>query len=103
MGPSKSPALSTPSMTLSTRDEQLSQVGATASMLSGLDRPDHFMASESLVQDANEGNFLQHSLKTRFTSSNSAIAFPRSLGWSLGLEDPPRLHVRTKLHFREPG
>jgi len=86
-------------MTVSNRDEQLSQVAAPAPLLSDLDRPNHFTTPQSLVQDPGE-NFLHQSLKTRFTSSHSTIAFPRSLGLSLGLEDPPRLQERTELHFR---
>jgi hypothetical protein len=51
-----------------------------------------YIAAESLVPDANSA-LLHQSIKTRFTSSSSAIAFPTNLGVSLGLSDPPRLQA----------
>lgn len=50
-----------------------------------------FMASECFVEDLGAHPQLLKSIKTRFTSSHSAVAFPRTLGISLGIRAPPRL------------
>jgi len=51
---------------------------------------DQYVASESFVHCPSGQPLLHQSIKTRFTSSHSAIAFPRNLGLSLGIT-PPRL------------
>lgn len=67
-------------------------VGALPSAAGGEDKLDsQFVASESFVEDAGVHPPLFKSIKTRFTSSHSAIAFPRTLGISLGIQAPPRL------------
>jgi hypothetical protein len=50
-----------------------------------------YMATESMIHCPVGNPFLGQSLKTRFTSVDSAIAMPRSLGMSLGLDQLPRL------------
>jgi hypothetical protein len=50
-----------------------------------------FVASESFVEDLGAHPQLLKSIKTRFTRSHSAIAFPRNLGTSLEIRAPPRL------------
>ncbi|KAF4635414.1 hypothetical protein G7Y89_g2683 [Cudoniella acicularis] len=49
------------------------------------------MVAESFVPP-DDSRLLHESIKTRFTSASSAIAFPKILGIALGLSDPPRLH-----------
>ncbi|KAH8593984.1 fungal-specific transcription factor domain-containing protein [Bisporella sp. PMI_857] len=52
-----------------------------------------FMAQESMIpQSSGNVPLLQH-IKTRFTSAYSAIAWPKRLGISLGLPNPPRLQA----------
>jgi hypothetical protein len=53
--------------------------------------PFPYMATESLVTDSETQTFLIRSLKTRFTSAYSAIAWPKALGVSLDMPNPPRL------------
>lgn len=60
----------------------------TAIVLQKQDSP--YIACESVVPASNNA-WLNQSIKTRFTSSSSAIAFPRNLGLSLGLPNAPRL------------
>ena len=50
-----------------------------------------YMATESVVMDSEAEPFLLRSLKTRFTSAYSAIAWPKALGASLDMPTPPRL------------
>ncbi|KAH6661913.1 hypothetical protein B0J14DRAFT_312675 [Halenospora varia] len=49
------------------------------------------LAAETFVPPEG-GRLIHESIKTRYTSASSAIAFPKILGTSLGLVDPPRLH-----------
>ncbi|KAG9233389.1 hypothetical protein BJ875DRAFT_378747 [Amylocarpus encephaloides] len=54
---------------------------------------ENFLASESIIpRGAHDRDLLHQSVKTRFTSSSSAISFPRILGTQLNLTDTPRLH-----------
>jgi hypothetical protein len=55
----------------------------------GADVP--FLSSESNVQDPIGHSLLMQSLKTRFTSAHSSIAWPKALGLSLSMPVPPRL------------
>lgn len=50
-----------------------------------------YMVSESVVYCPYGNPLLHQSLKTRFTTADSAIAHPRNLGIALGMENPPRL------------
>jgi hypothetical protein len=50
-----------------------------------------YMATESIVTDPEVEHYLLRSLKTRYTSAYSAIAWPKALGASLDMPDPPRL------------
>jgi hypothetical protein len=50
-----------------------------------------YMATESVVAESETEPFLLQSLKTRFTSAHSAIAWPKALGTSLEMPTPPRL------------
>ena len=50
-----------------------------------------YVAAESLVTSSEAEPFLLRSLKTRFTGAYSAIAWPRALGVSLNMPNPPRL------------
>ncbi|PVH81275.1 hypothetical protein DL98DRAFT_458528 [Cadophora sp. DSE1049] len=50
-----------------------------------------YMVSESIVYCPYGNPLLHQSLKTRFTTADSAIAHPRNLGIALGMENPPRL------------
>ncbi|KAG0645519.1 Repressor of drug resistance 1 [Hyphodiscus hymeniophilus] len=50
-----------------------------------------YMATESVVTNPEAEGFLLRSLKTRFTSAYSAIAWPKALGASLDMPIPPRL------------
>jgi hypothetical protein len=50
-----------------------------------------YLASETYVQENNPNPLLLAPFKTRFTSAHSAIAWPKSLGISLGMSNPPRL------------
>ena len=49
------------------------------------------MATETVVAESAAEPFLLQSLKTRFTSAYSAIAWPKALGVSLDMPVPPRL------------
>jgi hypothetical protein len=51
------------------------------------------MAQESIVSASGGENSLLLAIKTRFTSTYSAIAWPKRLGLSFGLSDPPRLQA----------
>ena len=69
----------------------------------GKDGP--FMVTESIGPDSSGD--IHPSTKTRFTSAYSAIAWPKRLGLSLGMANPPRLHsfgwnVGTRREFT-PG
>lgn len=70
------------------------------------------MATETFVQESQSGGepLLLYNLKTRFTSAYSAIAWPKSLGISLGLPNPPRLQsfgwnpgTRPEVKFMPPN
>ena len=50
-----------------------------------------YMVSESVVYCPYGNPLLHQSLKTRFTTTDSAIAHPRNLGIALGMDNPPRL------------
>ena len=50
-----------------------------------------YMTSEIRVTDPEAEGFLLRSLRTRFTSAYSAIAWPKALGASLDMPVPPRL------------
>ena len=50
-----------------------------------------YMATESLLTESESEPFLLQSLKTRFTSAYSAIAWAKALGASLDMPTPPRL------------
>ena len=54
-----------------------------------------YVATETFVQESQSdgGPLLFYNLKTRFTSAYSAVAWPKSLGISLGLSNPPRLQA----------
>ncbi len=80
-------AIESPAQPSVTYEEPLPQ--AASDKVDKADGP--YMTSESLPRDHNGTPFLDGLLTTKFTSSHSAIAFPRSLGISLGLPDPPRL------------
>lgn len=50
-----------------------------------------YMATESLLTEPDAEPLLLQSLKTRFISAYSAVAWPKTLGLSLGMPNPPRL------------
>lgn len=52
-----------------------------------------FMGQESIVPDSNGKTHLLQHIKTRFTNAYSAVAWPKRLGLSLGLANPPRLQA----------
>jgi hypothetical protein len=52
-----------------------------------------FMGQESIIPEPNGESQLLRSIKTRFTSAYSAIAWPKRLGMSLGMSSPPRLQA----------
>lgn len=52
-----------------------------------------YCSSECIVTDGQGGYLLHQSIKTRFTSAASAVAYPRLLGVALGMSNPPRLQA----------
>lgn len=56
-----------------------------------IDQP--FMGQESIIPEPNADSQLLLGIKTRFTSAYSSIAWPRRLGISLGMSNPPRLQA----------
>lgn len=72
----------------STADSDIIQVPAPEST----GQEDSYIATESIVQDPAGYCLLKEQLKTRFTTSDSAIAHPKILGKALGMDNPPRLH-----------
>jgi hypothetical protein len=68
-------------------------VSTPAPIAAGQDKADdhQYVVSESFVVSLGSHPLLHQSIKTRFTSAHSAIAFPRSLGMTLKVPSPPRL------------
>jgi hypothetical protein len=52
-----------------------------------------FMGQESIVPESDGNSQLLQNVKTRFTSAYSAVAWPRRLGTSIGLVNPPRMQA----------
>lgn len=71
------------------KDDSIIDTAPDPSLDSKVDGP--YMSTESLVTDPEAEPFLLRSLKTRFTSAYSAIAWPKALGASLDMPEPPRL------------
>jgi hypothetical protein len=67
----------------------ISEIPANPQLEPKVDGP--YMTTESLVTNPEEEGFLLRSMKTRFTSAYSAIAWPKALGASLDMPVPPRL------------
>lgn len=93
---SSTTAAATPVQAAASNTSAASAPGSEPTRTLGEVRQKHdggFMASESFVQESQSGGepLLLYNLKTRFTSAHSAIAWPKSLGMSLGLPNPPRL------------
>ncbi|KAE8442119.1 hypothetical protein EG329_003825 [Mollisiaceae sp. DMI_Dod_QoI] len=69
-----------------------SLIPTAATLGEPLKNDEPFMSTESLLEASTTDPLLFGALKTRFSSIHSAIAVPKKLGLSLGLQKPPRLH-----------
>jgi hypothetical protein len=86
--------VTSPSLTSNTSHD-IAKVGDSVGF--GQGRPGNvdslYMASEIIVQETGGAPHLLQSIKTRFTSACSAVAWPRRLGLKLGMSNPPRLQA----------
>ncbi|KUJ19117.1 uncharacterized protein LY89DRAFT_477705 [Mollisia scopiformis] len=90
--PRRKPAAKSPDRPVATTEVANPILPGTAITLGEpLKNNELFIASESILEPSNTDPLLLRALKTRFTTIHSAIAVPRKLGMTLGLQPLPRL------------